>query len=310
MREPIKQHYVSRRYLRRFAVDGRLWVFDKPTLKSFPQSVENVAYEKHFYDLPPDAVEQMRASTGDADAGVQIRASVIETALVEVDGRLSAVTEETLRVVRQQGRINSDLRHELAIHTALQDLRTPTARQSGLEAVQKGVQSLIDRTDALKGLVAKTDPSRASLFHVQSILTAGAVDAIASALDEHVLIVSFNRGRRHLYTCDHPVARHAGVRDPVRSHTGFASRGIRVFFPISSRCVVQFFERGLHRRLAHLDGHVVPLDDEQVTYLNTLQSHASSRQIYCESDDFELARTVCAQRPDLRDPDRPRVWVG
>lgn len=35
----------------------------------------------------------------------------------------------------------------------------------------------------------------------------------------------------------------------------------------------------------------------------------SGQRVYCTADDFELARLVCRDHPEVRDPARPRVRV-
>src|SRR5947208_705502 len=54
MQRVKNEHYVSQFCLRRFTMDGtRTWVFDKPTKRSFPRNVDEIASEEGFYDLSP-----------------------------------------------------------------------------------------------------------------------------------------------------------------------------------------------------------------------------------------------------------------
>jgi hypothetical protein len=70
------QHYVSQFYLRAFGASERsIFVFDKALKKSFRSSIENVASEHFFYELPPwegrdtRAVEKMWCGAGNAVCG-------------------------------------------------------------------------------------------------------------------------------------------------------------------------------------------------------------------------------------------------
>jgi hypothetical protein len=51
-----KQHFVPQMYLRRFAHEGRIAVFDKPSGKVFPANVKDVAQERLFYDIPAEVL--------------------------------------------------------------------------------------------------------------------------------------------------------------------------------------------------------------------------------------------------------------
>jgi hypothetical protein len=51
MQRVKNQHYVSQYCLCRFTMDGtRTWVFDKPTKRSFPRNVDEIASEERFYE--------------------------------------------------------------------------------------------------------------------------------------------------------------------------------------------------------------------------------------------------------------------
>src|SRR5207253_1694116 len=81
MQKTIRQHYVPRFYLSRFAdpASGNLWVFDKSTNRRFETSAWNVAQERCFYDLHPDSIKKEYREAG-------IDPQAIEKALAVVEG--------------------------------------------------------------------------------------------------------------------------------------------------------------------------------------------------------------------------------
>lgn len=58
MKENIKQHFVPQYYLRNFASDGILNVFDMETKRTFTNSPNNLAYKKYCYEINPSLLNQ------------------------------------------------------------------------------------------------------------------------------------------------------------------------------------------------------------------------------------------------------------
>jgi len=51
MKDNINQHYVPQYYLKNFSNDGHIHVFDLKDKKPFTNSISNVAFKKHFYNV-------------------------------------------------------------------------------------------------------------------------------------------------------------------------------------------------------------------------------------------------------------------
>jgi hypothetical protein len=93
---------------------------------------------------------------------------------------------------------------------------------------------------------------------------------------------------------------------PHRHYTGYASEGIEIRMPLTPKYAVVFYERTYFAELERVDGKVLPLEEENVTYHNSVQINQSYRQIYSPNDDFELAERTCREHPEVCDPERVR----
>ena len=91
-----------------------------------------------------------------------------------------------------------------------------------------------------------------------------------------------------------------------RRMVGILDPGIEFAFPLDSRHVLIILEPTDWRR--H-DNKGIALTADQVRDYNALQVMRSSQRVFCSADDFELARQVCRDHPEVRGPARPRVRI-
>src|SRR5579871_3750430 len=102
-----KQHTVAQSYLRRFTKDGaRLFAFNKPDGRVFCTSVENVAQEAFFYDIPADVMIKA------AEEGVP-KIQFMEKLLANADGVAKTTIDQVLEQIKRKP-IASSLRAALA----------------------------------------------------------------------------------------------------------------------------------------------------------------------------------------------------
>ena len=95
--------------------------------------------------------------------------------------------------------------------------------------------------------------------------------------------------------------------DPLIGYQGFASEGIEIAYPITSKTILIICERIGFSEYQNKDGKCVFLTSENVTYYNSLQVVQSYRQVYCNEDNFDLVKNICEEHAEVRDLNRNRI---
>jgi len=305
-RERKKQHYVPQSYLKRFSTDGRsVFVFDKFKRRVFRTNVSNVASERYFYDFPVETTDNLN-----------VDAQLVENALAEIEAVYSNTIDSILEKVRGntgETLLQPSHRVSMSYFVALQAMRTREQRTVQTQLMEKGIEAILDKTAEHQRDEYEIQANADYVSLLQSLSMFGpAVQAIASALREHIWLVGVNQTEQPLYTSDNPVVRKAHKKDPydIRSYAGFASEGVEIALPITPKHILILCERTFHRHIVAKDGETLLLDNhEYIKYYNSLQVAQSYRQIYCPSDNFDLARKICEAHPELCESDRARVLV-
>jgi hypothetical protein len=305
------QHTVPQCYLSRFAADGKkLFVFDKFAKRVFPSSIKNVAQEGYFYDLPGKLLAE-------ACPGEPVDPQFVEKALSRAENRFNVVLSEVLGRVERRG-ITTAQREEMAVYMAIQLMRTKEYREFIFEGTQKVIQALSDDLaeknfpDLPKEHYPRAVVERDNLPAVQArhFFDEERVVKLAHILAGHVWVVGVNVSPQPYYTSDHPVARkgYAGKREGGLS--GFASPGMEVAFPLTSRHLLVMLERSYFGDMRLHDGKAVVMNAYGVEHYNNLQVMRSFRQVYCQTSQFEQAEGVCRRFPEVCSPNRDRCEVS
>lgn len=285
------QHYVPRSYLRYFTRNRkRLFVFDKRDRRKFETSVDNIAAEKYFYDLPGESEQALEHAFADM-----------------VDGDYPGWADDILNTINSGRRINHKQKENLAFFIALQALRTRWLRNANIEVLnqineffshlsrkheqEQGIQLKPDAS--LSALLSTDKEETAKLDQIASIKNPDTVRNIVGILLNHIWIVGINRTGRPFYTSDNPVARWAHKSHPVRSHSGLRSEGIEIAFPLTPKCILALLERTFHTNLEALDCGFMLINENCVVHYNRLQVFDGHRWIFSLSNDFALAEEMC-----------------
>ncbi len=284
------QHYVPKAYLRYFTQDNRqLFVYDKSDRRVFQSSIDNIAAEKRYYDVPGDSAQTFEQALGNL-----------------VDSNYPKCAEDILNNI-DSGRIVRDWQKEnLAFFIALQALRTRRLRNQNIEALNQlgeafshlsrrfekeyGVKQKPDAS--LKALLSTDKEKTAKLDQLTSMIDSDSVRNIIGILLNHVWIFGTNKTDRPFYTSDNPVAKWPHKTDPVRSYWGLRSEGIEIAFPLTPKHIVVLVERSFHSDLQVLDGWFMPIDENGVVYYNSFQVLDSNRWLFSISNDFTLAEDM------------------
>ena len=305
------QHYVPRFYLRAFGASERsVFVFDKMLKKSFRSSIENVAAEHLFYELPrlPDGSRNTQA---------------VEKAWAALEIGFAGIIKDLVNEVEQCGTFTpgkSERNRGLAALVVMQSIRTREYRAKQDDLASR-VCEFYNKTQHSRRVEPEPSAELTPRFelaisrtitpleHARVMFNVPFIETTMTILFEHIWIVGENNTSQPLFTSDSPVVRHSHAKPYPGS--GFASPGIEILFPLSSRHTLILLDRAFFKRSDYLtDGIVHQLVPEQVLHHNVSQVRDSYRQVFCQQDQFEQARDYITLYPSVCDPARPRLAVG
>jgi hypothetical protein len=180
MPEVKRQHFVPRFYLRNFTQDGkRLFVFDKPTQKSFSVSINSIASRKRFYDWTQEHVQQLLADLQERRSSIPTSAvreldeaiaeinkrntQFVETHLAGLESRFSRAYRDLVDRLARTGTayLSTDERHDMSFFIALQFFRTLEQREFLSELLHKSANFVIKMS--MKIAKAHGDPDLADI---------------------------------------------------------------------------------------------------------------------------------------------------
>jgi Protein of unknown function (DUF4238) len=303
-------HYVPQFYLRRFEnTDGRLWVWDKTTNKSFQTGTKSVAAQSDFYKL-----NEFAASGRDA--------LTMEKQFAGIEAEFSLITEQWLNWLieltpGEKIQIPTVNRQIVSTYIALQFLRTADAkdiicafedcvlRDALSDEDRKYVQAMYLMDVGLAEPVPKKvqdspakPPARDSLsdkertrIHTEYLWDQDFIGAVAKRIEDSIWIFGRNLSEYPFFTSDNPVAFKTGDnRKWIKA--GFLTEGTYVVFPLSPQIVMYCKERNFWHKVAVFDNALSPADFtlSMVEHENAGQVFMAGRFVISSVDDFKFAR--------------------
>lgn len=216
-----------------------------------------------------------------------------------------------LERIMRSGYVDKEYKQDIAFLVALQYIRTREYRNSLVEFYTKSTKALSTLFLRMKGydtskinVTLNVTPESSQMFHLGHMYRNDFFLGIVEALMNHMWTFVANETSQPLFTSDSPVALVPHKFSPHRSYAGFAAEGIEIRMPLSSKYAVVFYERTYFAGFQWLEGKVMPLNDDNVTYNNSVQINQSYRQVYSQTDTFELAERTCREHPEVCTPDR------
>lgn len=294
---PKRQHYVPRVLLKSFCAPNsrHLWVFDKLTERVWSGSINDVGHETRFNEAPLGNRWFVRYE--DKFARVETKTAPVLSKLC------SGATIPSLSVMDFC---------QLSFFVAVQFLRTP-AQFSRLRQLNEELRRLFPDGHVpltIRKQVGPLTDDAAKFFSLDSLFPMA--EKIAQLLVQKVWIVHSAHPTKSFYIGDSPVALHNQVQDDLRSTIGFAVPGIEIYMPISATalaaayCPMLFQHLGEQEqyRTAQETGEPIACLSTHMEFYNSLQVAYAERFVYCRDNDFDLARRIVQQHPNLRNPRR------
>ena len=295
--ESRKHHSNPRSVLRNFTVNGdgrRLFVFDKQERRSFVASVDDAGAERDFN----------RVRVGNWDLNY-------ESLFQEPDDRLAKVVKRLVQEMSVASLETDELR-DLSTLIACQLVRTKLQRTTPVEISRQLAEWITELGLAGPRPISDADARRIALEQLFRL------EEYAAPIREKDITLLISREQR-LWTSDNPVVVYNTF---PYGQTGLKSPGVELYYPLAPHlCLGLYcpsireilseaidpnhprpsptdpFMFELHKAL--VDQRTLEIPEKYSTHLNTLQISQSSRFLYSNKDEFELAHRILSQDPKV-----------
>jgi hypothetical protein len=285
------QHYVPKVYLKNFSkeINGKFFIqcFDKQTSKIFPVNIEKIAYEEEFYDKIDE--EQK-----------------LERNLRKIETRFGKAINHLISKKDLSGLNNEDFESILDF-IAIQMIRTKEIR---IEFKQTAKQFLDNFGNKLSGKLKKEvgeSIKEESLRknHKKFILKNGEI--FKEIIKKMKCILILNESVFPLWTSDNPVVEYNSIDHFPYGNLGLNCIGIEIHFPITPKlcllvCDPISFQLEPNKKITKDYRHIVRERD--------LQIRNSTRFVFSNENNFNFAKAILREKPELKDPDRKRFKVN
>ncbi len=308
-----KSHYVPQLYLRQFATDERLYVFDKSQRRQYGAHIEDICAERYFYEFEgleditaPDYVEDL--FHGFEDAGARAIRDTVDS-----------IREGTFTELPKGHRL------DLALFLAMLHLRTKRMREVAgqlMETISKDrFLAHIRRTQPDfpvedSWLTIRADERARTAAQVWLVSDDDVRVILAGMLSHRFWLFVHSEIGNAFYTSDHPLAEHGEFGPAVKSTAACMAQTMgeefgeaslfheilpsllanvlampqSVVFPISPDIMLVMLDRERCAEGASIDGQVQPMmDTNDRDFYNSLQVMHAYRHVFSQGSDFELA---------------------
>jgi hypothetical protein len=292
----VKQHYVPRFYLRNFCApeSDALYCFDKVAGKSFPTTIKNLAHENLFYGL-----------RGAEDA--------LEQGIARVESRFFVKPYNELLKLKNYRKLSHQEKGWFCIFLAFQHMRSNDTRLAIKEMREKLVMELAkDGLFREKGIklpdwltIKFTDAEYVKALHVSAMVEDGMEPffEMGKFLFYKTWLVLRNLTDSPLWTSDNPISLYNGYGG--EGNLGIVCPGVEIRFPLSSKLLL--FSYDPKTDPPHRNNEKV--SRKMVDFANQLQIVSSTRFIFSNSNNFDLAKNYLQKYPKYKKPSRSRFKV-
>lgn len=193
-------------------------------------------------------------------------------------------------------------------YIAIQILRTKSVRENIRDTYEKINRELIykeykqqDITVTKEEIIIEANKTFIKLQHILLMLNDNYINRLSKTLQSHIWIFYINQTDIPFYTSDNPVTTIPHIFNKYLSYSGFNSKGVEVIFPINSKLLLAMYEKSYHRK-SYKDCHFIEISDiDRVNTYNSFQVFACHRNIYSNSDNFDIALKLCKENPKIMD---------
>ena len=174
----------------------------------------------------------------------------------------------------------------LRLFTLIQYGRTPQYARISKTIVESLFNELAEEltkerhSDPSKGSVEKTEYGNNTSIHIETIMRS---HPIAIDLDFTLIV---NDADLEFVTSDNPVVMYNQLYSS--NATGISSKGLQIFFPISPRCAVYFYDSSTYKVRQDNNCSTITIHNRDIAELNALQYCAATNNLYFNNDAFNM----------------------
>ncbi|GMR63538.1 DUF4238 domain-containing protein [Bacillus sp. MN7755] len=281
MSKKKKQHFVPRFYLKMFSNN-----LDQKTIGIFnveremfiaKGNLKNQAYKDYFYG----------------------KDGRIEDGLGKLEGEASKLFYKILSEKFMPAYLSNDY-YLMLIFTIFLAVRTEHSADTQNEFLDKAVKTIFKDDPRVK---ERLDDFTVKHVNAPAFILSVAAKMLPVASDLKCKLI-FNRTNRAFITSDNPVVKYNQFLEHRNSHgsnLGFATKGLQIFFPLSPKVYLVFYDGDTYK-VGNKKNDIVWLDNERdIRELNILQCVNAYKNIYFNQDMDELtAKKVYLKATEYR----------
>jgi len=302
-------------HLKHFAIDGKIYTYDKGTMKIDLKSIKNVAVGEWFYDED----------------------NSIENILSKSESKVARIFSRIIKT-KQIDNLSIEERKNLNEFMVLQDVRTPNSRNQFemiyneslkvfINAIRDGKmdESLLpdgmpkqlwnDMPPPKENFInflqmLKENPNYFMEFNKDSaqrstnMILRGILPSGIELFSKLKLRLFKNSSTTDFFTSDHPLCRYNHYMMDSLGHItiegiGYNSKGIQFFYPLTPKLCLVFEDAMTYDMFED----VSIVDHEFVDFVNARLIQNSKQWIYSQKNDFKFVDDYLREDPHFRTPD-------
>lgn len=280
-------HIIPKCYLKNFAVKGKsdfVYVYDKAQNKSYPKPIGKIAGIDDFYTISQDF----------SDGTFDSKAIEKEYLAKDIEREYSAVLKQTIDSINNHESLSNSLRNNLAVHVAIQFLRTKEVRDKEENVLNDFLPKMINLFK--EGLAVEKNDSKIAELGV-SYKYDSAMYHFHSSFGNEDVINTFARNIASnywnfyyssspvYYTSRFPIVVNPHDADARPLCLGLTQYGAELSFPISPNIMLVIWDREFFKGKASTDGEIIVATDKDIRKYNWMR-YFYAEQVFSHTNDF------------------------
>ncbi|WP_282037654.1 DUF4238 domain-containing protein [Saccharicrinis aurantiacus] len=295
------QHFVPQCYLRNFSPNGiYVFIYDKIAKKQYRNSVDKIAYEDFFYELPESFITNLsEIPFGTKFYEKEFFANNVESLFTKLLEKIVEKQQKWINNRKSFEVFNNEEKYLFAQLIAIQYLRMPNIREKYSDASKKHINA---EQKIIKAFLSKSKPELKDSFDKINVQYNKAYDPILHSeifanidlfvgmaeqlINKHWIF--YYNDNNDFFTSDNPIIVKPHIQKQKPYYEGFGMRGVEIIFPISSTILLSILDEDYFKISENLTAPFNKISDKKKREYNFYQYMFSNRQTYSYNNDFSI----------------------